>query len=654
MRCSVPARGGGDIRPAELARAPAGRDSSRSSAAASRRRLRRVAVPPGVGVARQGPLLERVAQARRPGGAGDARGRGHPQGAVGQQLEAPAAGEGLQPVVGAAQAAEVLAAGAAAAVVGDDVVGVGPPGRLGAAGVAAGAVPQPEEPDLRGGGRVPVHRGRRGRAPGSRRRRPGRGSRQPRAASRASSAAVAVASSAPSSSVSATARLPPGGACTPSAPSWASSSRRCAAVIGVPSTLGAELTVQRPPAPTGAQRGQRGQHGDVAGERRAPSRRPAAAPTPRAPRPAAPRSAGRPRRSAPAARPRRSPTTSPPPPPRAAHWPAPTSRRAVGYTRTPARRSASTRRCSANSSSAAIAAAINRRRSRPDDSPAAAGQQRRHHRRDHLVATRRPARRRTPAPATSPAPPATQAACTAGIRSISTQASASTPEANEREQFSTSASSSGRNSDVPGTGEPAPRRRAPGCPAADRRCRAGRRPAPSPAPPRRRRPSPSGPAPAAAPRPSPPPTTPPPAAATPRRPLQQPPDQRTLHRARGRASALLTDRTYVRGTTVLAHCIMASHVRSGRAVPPVRRGVGAAGAGGGSPFGRTPGMPPVGRLPSGKPTSGSPGTPLVITGRPPCAPCRRSAGPGRASPAAAPPAAPARCGTRPARTPAGA
>ena len=45
----------------------------------------------------------------------------------------------------------------------------------------------------------------------------------------------------------------------------------------------------------------------------------------------------------------------------------------VGYIRTAARRSASTRRRSANSSSAASAAATSRLRSFPDDSPAAPG-----------------------------------------------------------------------------------------------------------------------------------------------------------------------------------------------------------------------------------------------------------------------------------------
>ena len=40
--------------------------------------------------------------------------------------------------------------------------------------------------------------------------------------------------------------------------------------------------------------------------------------------------------------------------------------------------------------------------------------------------------------------------------------------------------------------------------------------------------------------------------------------------------------------------------------------VSAAAAGVGSPVGRTPGRPPDGRLPAGKPTSSSPGTPVAI------------------------------------------
>jgi hypothetical protein len=48
------------------------------------------------------------------------------QGAVGVHDEPPAAGEGLEPVVAAAEAAEVRAVGLPAAGVRDDVVVVGP------------------------------------------------------------------------------------------------------------------------------------------------------------------------------------------------------------------------------------------------------------------------------------------------------------------------------------------------------------------------------------------------------------------------------------------------------------------------------------------------------------------------------------------------
>jgi hypothetical protein len=81
------------------------------------------------------------------------------QGAVGIHAEAPVAREGREPVVASAQAAEVVAAGSAAAVVGDDVVGVGAAGGLSAAGVAAGAVAQPQEPLLGGGVGVAGHLG---------------------------------------------------------------------------------------------------------------------------------------------------------------------------------------------------------------------------------------------------------------------------------------------------------------------------------------------------------------------------------------------------------------------------------------------------------------------------------------------------------------
>src|SRR4051812_31255839 len=69
--------------------------------------------------------------------AGDAAGCGDVQGAVGIHDEPPPAGVGLQPVVTAAQAAQVLARGATALAVRDHVVEVGPAGLVAAAGVAA-------------------------------------------------------------------------------------------------------------------------------------------------------------------------------------------------------------------------------------------------------------------------------------------------------------------------------------------------------------------------------------------------------------------------------------------------------------------------------------------------------------------------------------
>ncbi|WP_169064644.1 hypothetical protein [Geodermatophilus dictyosporus] len=78
---------------------------------------------------------------------------------VGAHGEPPAGGEGLQPVVAAAQAAQVGAVGGAAAGVRDDVVGVGPSDPLAAAGEAAGAVAGVHEHLLRGGGCVAVDRG---------------------------------------------------------------------------------------------------------------------------------------------------------------------------------------------------------------------------------------------------------------------------------------------------------------------------------------------------------------------------------------------------------------------------------------------------------------------------------------------------------------
>lgn len=73
-------------------------------------------------------------QAGWSGRPGDARGCGDVQGAVPVQGEPPAGGEGLEPVVGAAQAAQVGAVGGSTAGVGGDVVQVGPAGALPAVG----------------------------------------------------------------------------------------------------------------------------------------------------------------------------------------------------------------------------------------------------------------------------------------------------------------------------------------------------------------------------------------------------------------------------------------------------------------------------------------------------------------------------------------
>src|SRR4051812_9031740 len=101
------------------------------------------------------------AEAGWSGDAGDAAGGGDLQGAVGQHPEGPAAGEGLEPVVGAAQAAQVGAVGGAAAGVRDDVVVVGPADPLPAVREAAGAVPGGDEGVLGVGGLVALDRRRR-------------------------------------------------------------------------------------------------------------------------------------------------------------------------------------------------------------------------------------------------------------------------------------------------------------------------------------------------------------------------------------------------------------------------------------------------------------------------------------------------------------
>src|SRR5688572_28147422 len=73
-------------------------------------------------------------QAGWAGGAGDPGRAGDVQGAVGFHAEGPAAGEGLQPVVGPAQAAQIRAGRAPALGVRRHVVEVGPAGPLSAVG----------------------------------------------------------------------------------------------------------------------------------------------------------------------------------------------------------------------------------------------------------------------------------------------------------------------------------------------------------------------------------------------------------------------------------------------------------------------------------------------------------------------------------------
>ena len=83
------------------------------------------------------------AQAGRPGDPGDPTRGADDQRAVGEQLEVPVAGEGLDPVMPAAEAAEVPAVGRAAVGVGDAVVDVAAAGRAPAAGHPARAVARP-------------------------------------------------------------------------------------------------------------------------------------------------------------------------------------------------------------------------------------------------------------------------------------------------------------------------------------------------------------------------------------------------------------------------------------------------------------------------------------------------------------------------------
>src|SRR3954447_731762 len=89
-------------------------------------------------------------------GPGDAGGGGDVQGAVGLHAEKPALGEGLQPVVGAAQAAQVRAGRDAAGGVRENVVVVGPAGPLAAVGHPAGPVSGADELPLDPGGGVAV------------------------------------------------------------------------------------------------------------------------------------------------------------------------------------------------------------------------------------------------------------------------------------------------------------------------------------------------------------------------------------------------------------------------------------------------------------------------------------------------------------------
>ena len=80
---------------------------------------------------------------------------------VGEQLEAPAAGEGLDPVVPAAEAAEIPAGGLAAVGVGDGMVDVAASGATAAPGHSAMTVSDLDESLLRGGRAVAGARWRR-------------------------------------------------------------------------------------------------------------------------------------------------------------------------------------------------------------------------------------------------------------------------------------------------------------------------------------------------------------------------------------------------------------------------------------------------------------------------------------------------------------
>src|SRR4051812_42265376 len=78
----------------------------------------------------------------------DAAGGSHHEPTVGEQVEAPAAGEGLDPVVASAQATEVPAVGRTPVAVGQAVVDVAAPGSTPATGHAARAIARPDEPPL--------------------------------------------------------------------------------------------------------------------------------------------------------------------------------------------------------------------------------------------------------------------------------------------------------------------------------------------------------------------------------------------------------------------------------------------------------------------------------------------------------------------------
>src|SRR5215203_6159198 len=81
-----------------------------------------------------------VAPARWPRGAGDAGGGAEDQPPVGEQGEGPAAGEGLDPVVPAAEATEIPAGGSSAVGMGVAMVDVAATGAAAATGHSAGLV----------------------------------------------------------------------------------------------------------------------------------------------------------------------------------------------------------------------------------------------------------------------------------------------------------------------------------------------------------------------------------------------------------------------------------------------------------------------------------------------------------------------------------